>query len=80
MGWHMDDWSWGGWLMMTAVMVAFWGLVAWVVVVAIRGSRASTRSTPDPERILAERFAAGEINDEEFHRRLDALRGAAKPM
>ena len=80
MGWHMDDWSWGGWLMMTAVMVAFWGLVAWVVVVAIRGSRAPTRPTPDPERILAERFAAGEINDEEFHRRLDALRGAAKPM
>src|SRR6478735_6876377 len=59
MGWHMDDWSWGGWLMMTAVMVAFWGLVAWLVVVAIRGSRASTRTTPDPERILAERFAAG---------------------
>ena len=80
MGWHMDDWSWGGWLMMTAVMVAFWGLVAWLVVVAIRGSRGSTRPTPDPERILAERFAAGEINDEEFHRRLDALRGAAKPM
>ena len=78
MGWHMDDWSWGGWLMMTVGMVAFWGLVAWVVVVAIRGARPSAASAPDPERILAERFAAGDINDEEYHRRLEALRGAAK--
>jgi putative membrane protein len=78
MGWHMDDWSWGGWLLMTATMVAFWALVAWVVVVAIRATRPPAQHTPDPERTLAQRFAAGEIDDDEYQRRLDALRGAAK--
>jgi putative membrane protein len=77
----MDDWGWGGWLMMTAGFVAFWGLVAWVVVLAIRGPRPSTppaASPPDPDRILAARFAAGEIGEEEYRRRLDVLRGAGK--
>ena len=79
MGWHMDDWSWGGWLLMTATMVAFWALVAWVVVVAIRASRPpATQHAPDPERTLAQRFAVGEIDEDEYQRRLDALRGAAK--
>lgn len=78
MGWHMDDWSWGGWLLMTASMVAFWALVAWVIVVAIRTGRSSTPPAPDPERILAERFAAGEIDDDEYQRRLEGLRRAAK--
>jgi putative membrane protein len=78
MGWHMDDWSWGGWLLMTATMVAFWALVAWVVVVAIRASRPPSQQTPDPERTLAQRFAAGEIDEDEYRRRLDALRGVAK--
>jgi Short C-terminal domain len=30
----------------------------------------------DPEQILAERFAAGEIDEEEYHRRLQTLRSA----
>jgi putative membrane protein len=78
MGWHMDDWSWGGWLLMTATMLVFWALVSWVVVVAIRASRPPTQHTPDPERTLAQRFAAGEIDEDEYRRRLDALRGVAK--
>jgi putative membrane protein len=78
MGWHMDDWGWGGWLLMTASMVAFWALVAWVVAAAIRAARPPSPRTSDPERILAERFATGEIDDDEFHRRLDSLRDAAK--
>lgn len=79
MGWHMDDWSWGGWVVMAAAMVAFWALVAWVVVVAIRASRPPAQYTPDPERTLAQRFAAGEIDQDEYQQRLAALRGAAKP-
>jgi putative membrane protein len=74
----MDDWSWGGWLLMTATMFAFWALVAWLIVLAIRASRSPTPHTTDPERILAQRFAAGEIDEDEYHRRLDALRGATK--
>jgi putative membrane protein len=74
----MGDWSWGGWLLMTATVVAFWAFVAWVVVVMIRASRPPAAHAPDPERILAERFAVGEIDDDEYCRRLDALRGAGK--
>jgi putative membrane protein len=74
----MDDWSWGGWLLMTATMVAFWALVAWVVVVAIRASRRPSQLIPHPEQTLAQRFAAGEINEDEYQRRLDALRAAAR--
>ena len=78
MGWHMDDWSWGGWLLMTAMMVAFWGLVAWVVVMAIRANRAVTPQSPEPEGILGERFARGEIDEDEYLRRLNALRHGTK--
>jgi putative membrane protein len=74
----MDDWSWSGWVLMTTAMVAFWALVAWVVVVAIRASRPPAQYASDPERTLAQRFAAGEIDQDEYRRRLDALRGAAK--
>ena len=75
----MDDWSWGGWFLMTATMLVFWALVAWVVVVAIRASRLATQHIPDPERTLAQRLAAGEIDEDEYRRRLDALRDVAKP-
>jgi len=79
MGWHMDDWSSNGWLVMTATMVAFWALVACLAFVVIRASRAPAVHARDPEQILAERLAAGEIDEDEYRRRLDALRGAAKP-
>lgn len=77
MGWHMDDWTWGGWVVMAAMMIAFWGLIAALLVFAIRGNRAPGRSSADPKRVLAGRFAAGEIDEDEYRRRLDAL-GAAK--
>ena len=66
------DWNWGVWLVMVAVMVAFWAAIIWVVVYAIRSSNESP--TRDPERILAERFAAGEISGDEYHERLEILR------
>ena len=78
MGWHTDDWGWGGWLMMTAGMVAFWALVAWVVVAAIRAAQPPSPRSSDPERMLAERCAAGEIDNDEFRRRLESLRDAAE--
>ena len=33
---------------------------------------------PAPERLLAERFARGEIDEEEYRRRLAVLRGASE--
>ncbi len=71
-----------GWLLMVVMMVAFWGGVAWIIVSVLRhgGPRsssvpsASPASVTGPEDILHERFARGEIDVEEYHHRLDALR------
>jgi putative membrane protein len=68
--WHGSAW---GWLAMTLVMVAFWGLVIWAVVAVARGDR-PTNSTSDPEAMLAGRFAAGEIDEDEYRSRLATLR------
>ncbi len=78
MMWGWQGWSWWGWLLMTLSMVAFWGLIIWGIVAIFRGSGGNWRrpDRPDPEQILAERFAAGEIDEEEYHRRLETLRSA----
>jgi putative membrane protein len=74
MHWYMDGdcgwWMWFGWLW----MVIFWGVIIGVVVAVVRRSGpASPRSESDPLQILRRRYAAGEIDDEEFRRRRDEL-------
>jgi len=66
-----------GWLGMGAAMIAFWGLVAWEVVVLVRGRREDGGRRRSPEEILGERLARGEIDEEEYRGRLAALRDAA---
>ncbi len=70
---------WWGWLLGTAGMVVFWGLVLGgivALVARVRGAGSTpARAAEDPERILARRFASGEIDAEEYRRRLDTLRG-----
>ncbi len=79
-GWH-DGMGGLGWLVMVLVMVPFWVGVVWVVTNAVRNgglTRASVPSTPPlatgPEAVLHDRFARGEIDVEEYHHRLDAIR------
>lgn len=72
---HMDGWG-GGWMWVwgTVMMVAFVVIVAAVVWVVVRGSQ--QRSLPAGDRaadILAERFARGEIDSDEYRERRDAL-------
>lgn len=69
-----SGWGWGAWLMMTVVMVGFWALVAWVVVSVTRGPSSTQSDVRSAEDILAERFARGEIDEDEFTGRRDALR------
>jgi putative membrane protein len=73
MGWWHDSSGWG-WLSMTLTMIALWGLVIWVVVVVVGTGRRSGREASDPELVLARRFAAGEIDEDEYRRRLALLR------
>lgn len=73
--------GWAGWILMTVGMVAFWALVITAVVLAIRyltGSRGSDASAASsgqnrPDGVLAERFARGEIDENEYRQRLSAL-------
>ena len=77
-----DGWGWAGWILMTVGMVAFWALVITAVVLAVRyvaGPRGTAASPPSlgqthAEDLLAERFARGEIGDEEYRQRLALLR------
>ena len=72
MRWHdMDGWDW---VWATTMMVLFWGVVATIVLVALRRSPDETRHANDtPEDVLRRRLASGEINVSEYHERLDAL-------
>ena len=72
-------WPWWGWLGIV-FMVVFWALVIWGAVMLGRALLRSERWTapsrpPGAEEMLAERFARGEIDAEEYQRRLDVLRG-----
>ena len=72
-------WSWsdhmGGWWWVTVpMMLAFWALVAWVVIVLVRSSN-DRRSGPDAEEIRAERLARGDIDEAEYRRRRELVRG-----
>ncbi len=70
------DWGWAAWLAMGFMMLLFWGVVLGAVVVLARGALpgAARPDVAGPERLLAERFARGEIDTDEYHARLAALR------
>jgi putative membrane protein len=77
MFWYGHGMSGWGYTLMTIGTVLFWGLlVAGVILLArylARGPQAVENA--DPERILAERFARGEIDEEDYRGRLATLRG-----
>lgn len=67
---------WGpgfGWIWMLLILAIIIGLVVWAVT-SLRSRDARGHSSPPPaHRILDERFARGEIDEEEYRRRLDEL-------
>ena len=66
-GEHMG-WMWLGWLTGLGVVL----LLVWVI------ARAAAPSTPpneeSPETILKRRYARGEVDEQEYERRLNSLR------
>jgi putative membrane protein len=75
-------------------MILFWAVLIAVGVLVLRAlSRPDSRlapygpparrqdhdPVPAPEQLLAERFARGEIDEDEYRRRLDVLRETAGP-
>ena len=86
MFWYGNGMNGWGYVLMTVGMVLFWGLVIFGIVTMVRhlgraaqlpGETAAPR--PAPERLLAERFARGEIDDQEYRARLATLQGGAPP-
>lgn len=81
MGWNnTGSWGSGHWLVMILMMVIFWGLliaaVLWVARIARAGRNDQARSNvpmPGADEELAQRFARGDINEDEFQRRRDLL-------
>jgi putative membrane protein len=81
MWWYGDHIGFWGPLFMGISTVLFWGLIILGIIALVRylggsGRVSSFRSTP--ELLLAERFARGEIDEQEYHRRLDTLRGVSQ--
>lgn len=81
MGWYNNGLGWGGWIAMTLMMVAFWGLVIVAVIAIFRRTSKTTRAADpvaprDSMSTLDERFARGEIDTDEYHARKSALRNA----
>lgn len=73
MMWFGDGYGAWGWFFGTITMVAFWGAVVWLILQATRGSESSGPNRRTPEEILAERYARGEIDSDEYRKRLDDL-------
>ena len=78
MMWHMYPWSLGD--LMPVGMIIFWGLIGYVIYLAITAYRPRRRrtiinnSTYRAISIAKERLASGEITPEEFeriHKRLE---------
>jgi len=83
MYWYGSGINGWGYALMIIGMVLFWGVLITGVVLLVRYlARTGQRSTVGPrppnmaEQVLAERYARGEIDEDEYRRRLDTLRGS----
>jgi putative membrane protein len=80
MMWYGDGMGGWGFALMAVSTVVFWGaLIAGGVALFRYLNRTTAKpgtseTRPTPEQLLAERFARGEIDDEEYRQRLDTLR------
>ena len=73
---HMNGFGWGmmgfGWVTIIVVI----GVLVWAIVQSTSQRNDVTRptTTKSAEAILADRFARGEIDNDEYRTRLDTLR------
>jgi putative membrane protein len=81
MFWYDHDVSGWGWFAMSAGMILFWALIITAAVLLLRAVNRAPEHThisagPSPEQLLAERFARGDIDEDEYQGRLTALRSS----
>ncbi len=78
-GWQHTGIGIGGWIVMLIAMVVFWSVIVFGVVALVRylvhhGGPAQSATGDQAETILRERFAKGEINEDEYRAKLDLIR------
>ena len=74
----------GGWgmVLMSVSGLLFWGLIITSIVLLVRSTGrggqpgAVATQTPTPQQVLADRFARGEIDEDDYTRRLQVLHTA----
>jgi putative membrane protein len=85
MYWGNDLGGWGMTLM-TMSSLLFWGLVTAAIVALLRYTGRSAHPGvpathgPTPQQLLAERFARGDIDEDEYTRRMQVLGTASHRM
>jgi putative membrane protein len=73
----------GGWVLMILAVALVTLVVVVVVVQPLTGRRSvdrpeAVRAPTDPEQVLADRFARGDIDAQEYEQRLHTLRSAQR--
>ncbi|GAA3023566.1 hypothetical protein GCM10020229_38610 [Kitasatospora albolonga] len=88
---YWNDHGMNGWAigLMTVSMVLVLGLIIVVGLALVRrldrtpqqhpGALPTHTAPPDPEQLLAERYAKGEIDTDEYRHRLETLRQEQRP-
>jgi putative membrane protein len=73
-GWH-GMWDAPGWFVMSLLMLAVASAVALAMLAATRGlqARGESHRAVDARAILDERFAKGEVDEDEYLRRREVL-------
>ena len=81
MFWYHGGMNGWGWFVMSLGTLLFWGVLVAAGVLLFRSLNRVPRDVhhpgagSTPEQLLAERFARGEIDEDEYRRRLSVLRG-----
>jgi putative membrane protein len=79
---YNDSPGWGGWFALGLMMLALFGLILAITVVAVRSLnqprentvQPATNGLPNAQRVLDERFARGEIDAEEYRQTRELIR------
>jgi len=74
-GWHDGGWGVVWMILSLGIVIA----VVWVAIRAFAGEDRRHDRSRDAKDVLAERFAEGEIDAEEYHERLRVLEGTREP-
>ena len=77
--WNQHNMSGWEWFAMSIGSVLLWAVLLTVAVLLVRNQihssrRSNTLAAPSPGQVLADRFARGEIDEEDYRNRLAVLR------